>query len=114
MLEKMGMDPGVIKRYKNLYTDNITIVGVNDKVVKTIPNILMSLRQGDRPSMFFFAYAIDHLIMFLEKSLSGINMIFLPVLGLVVEYTPYLKPIEETHTFLGFCRGSAACFDKQG
>ena len=44
-------------------------------------NKRLSLRQGDVPSMFFFAYGIDPLITYLERRLSGILIYSLPMSG---------------------------------
>ena len=52
-------------RLKNLYRDNLSIVVVNNIEGRCIKNIRLSLRQGDLPSMFFFAFGIDPLISYL-------------------------------------------------
>ena len=55
VLEKKGLDKGVINRYKNLYRNNITVVVVNNVEGKAAINARLSLRQGDLPSMHFFS-----------------------------------------------------------
>ena len=61
VLSKKGLSEVVIERIKNLYRDNISIVVVNNIEGKSVKNLRLSLRQGDIPSMFFFAYGIDPL-----------------------------------------------------
>ena len=67
-------------------------------------NRRLSLRQGDVPSMFFFAYGIDPLINYLEKRLSGILISSLPVLGPVQEgsTSPTLPPLEERYRVVSY------------
>ena len=48
------------------------MVVVNNSMGKAIMNLRWSLRQGDVPSMFWFAFAIDPLIAFLDNKLKGI------------------------------------------
>ena len=95
VLKQKGLDEKVIKRYKNLYEDNLTVVVVNGIEGICVKNSRLSLRQGDIPSMFFFAYGIDPLISFLEKRLKGILIMRLPVYGPVVceSTTPTLPPL---------------------
>ena len=61
------------------------MVVVNNLLGKSFPNNRGSLRQGDVPSMFWFAVGIDPLLVYLEKRLSGIPIISLPVSGPVPE-----------------------------
>ena len=67
-------------------------------------NKRLSLRQGDVPSMFFFAYGIDPLINYLENRLSGILISSLPVLGPVHEGSPSptLPPLEERYRVVSY------------
>ena len=81
VLKKKGLSEEVITRIKNLYSDNISIVVVNNILGEVVPNHRMSLRQGDGPSMFFFAYGIDPLITYLENRLVGILITSIPVHG---------------------------------
>ena len=60
VLRKKGMDERVISRLMNLYEDGISIVVVNNVEGRRIRNNRLSLRQGDRPSMFFFGYGINN------------------------------------------------------
>ena len=81
VLEKKGLDKRVIRRLQNLYKDNLTIVVVNNIQGKSVKNVRLSLRQGDLPSMHFFSFAIDPLLVYLEKRLQGIVISSLPVHG---------------------------------
>ena len=54
---------------------------VNNVQGRAINNLRGSLRQGDVPSMFWFAVGIDPLLLYLEKRLKGIPITSLPVLG---------------------------------
>ena len=104
VLEKKGVSTKVIKRLKNLYHENVSIIVVNNIEGKTVRNIRLSLRQGDKPSMFFFAFSIDPLIIYLEKRLTGILITSLPVLGPVPEHYPLkaLPPIEERYKVMSY------------
>ena len=86
---KKGLSEAVINRLKNLYNDNLSVVVVNNIQGKAVLNHRLSLRQGDVPSMTFFAFGIDPLITYLERRLVGI--LITPVLGppnLLGEITP--------------------------
>ena len=104
VLEKKGVNMEVISRLKNLYEDNHSIVFVNNIAGKTIKNNRMSLRQGDLPSMFFFAYGIDPLITYLEKRLSGILITSLPQQGPVGEHSKSLAlpAVEERYKVVSY------------
>ena len=104
MLERKGLNEEVINKLKNLYNDNLSIVVVNNVEGKCIKNIRMSLRQGDVPSMFFFAYGIDPLITYLEKRLTGILIYSLPVPGPVEKdsKTFTLPPMEERYRVVSY------------
>ena len=81
VLQKKGLSQEVINRYINLYQDNLSVIVVNNIEGKCIKNLRLYLRQGDIPSMIFFAYGIDPLISYLDKRLTGILITSLPVLG---------------------------------
>ena len=81
VLSKKGLCNQVISRLKNLYRDNITIVVVNNVLGKSFLNHRWSLRQGDVPSMHWFAYGKDPPIAYLEKRFQGILIHSLPVHG---------------------------------
>ena len=102
VLSKKGLSEVVIERIKNLYRDNISIVVVNNIEGKSVKNLRLSLRQGDIPSMFFFAYGIDPLITYLERRLTGILITSIPVQGPVLEHTAKLAPVEERYRVISY------------
>ena len=99
VLAKKGVNQEVINRIKLLYSDSISVVVVNNLPGKSFPNIRGSLRQGDVPSMFWFATGIDPLLVYLERRLHGIPIMSLPVAGPAPESaaSPYLPPREERY-----------------
>ena len=68
-----GVEPAVISRLKNIYKDNITVVVVNNTLGKSFINNRWSMRQGDLPSVYWFAYGIDPLVSYLDRRLQGIT-----------------------------------------
>ena len=101
-LAAKGLDGNVIERFKNLYQDNISVCVTNNMTGKVFKNVRLSLRQGDCPSMQFFAYGIDPLITFLERRLKGIPIFSMPVLGPVLEGAPVLPPVVDKYTVVGY------------
>ena len=75
---------------------------VNNIFGKSIQNHRLSLRQGDVPSMFFFAYGIDPLITFLEKRLTGILITSIPVQGPSPEQSGPLSYLEERYRVISY------------
>ena len=59
VLRAKGLAEEVIEHIKNLYSDNITIVVVNNILGRKFMNLRWSVRQGDRLSSIFFCYGID-------------------------------------------------------
>ena len=103
VLAKKGLCNQVISRLKNLYRDNITIVVVNNVLGKSFLNHRWSLRQGDVPSIHWFAYGIDPLIAYLEKRLNGILIHSVPVHGPIPAGAPGLLPqLEERYKVVGY------------
>ena len=104
VLKKKGVCDGVINRLKNLYHDNLSIIVVNNIEGKCVKNLRLSLRQGDIPSMFFFAFGIDPLISYLDKRLTGILITSLPVLGPVPATfsADKLPPLEERYRVISY------------
>ena len=104
VLKKKGVSELVINRLKNLYEDNLSVIVVNNIEGKCVQNRRLSLRQGDVPSMFFFAYGIDPLISYLDRRLTGILICSLPVLGptLEADKTSSLSPIEERYKVVSY------------
>ena len=75
---------------------------VNNILGKAVDNIRQSLRQGDLPSMHFFSFGIDPLLVFLERRLKGILITELPVLGPAQEGQQQLPPLEERYKLIGY------------
>ena len=71
VLAKKGVCDEVIQRIQRLYAESISVVVVNNLLGRAFPNLRGSLRQGDVPSMFWFATGIDPLLNYLEKRLKG-------------------------------------------
>ena len=87
----------MIERIARIYANNLAVVVVNNMMGNVFLNIRGSLRQGDVPSMFWFAIGIDPLLVYLEKGLAGIPITSLPVLGPTADSTisnlPSLKQL---------------------
>ena len=70
---------------------------------RPVVNKRLSLRQGDRPSGIWFCYAIDPLLVYLEKRLQGIPIYSLPVHGPVLQGQAVpLPPLETRYRVLGY------------
>ena len=102
VLKRKGIHEDVIKRLRNMYSNNISVVVVNNIEGKAVKNIRMSLRQGDLPSMHIFAFGIDPLITYLDKRLTGIKIASTPVQGPVLQNSPPLPPKEERYKVVGY------------
>ena len=104
VLQKKGLSQEVINRYINLYEDNLSVIIVNNIEGKCLKNIRLSLRQGDVPSMTFFAYGIDPLISYLDKRLTGILITSLPVQGPLLSNSSLeqLAPVEERYRVISY------------
>ena len=102
VLKKKGVSQASIKRIQNLYSSNITICVVNNKMGRSFLNKRMSLRQGDVPSMHWFAYGIDPLLAYLTKRLQGIPIFSLPVSGPALQHSVPLPPMVEKYKVVGY------------
>ena len=102
VLEYKGIHRDVINRLRNLYSDNISVVVVNNVEGKAVKNIRLSLRQGDLPSMHIFAFGIDPLLTYLDKRLQGILIASTPVQGPVQINYPPLPPQEERYKLISY------------
>ena len=76
-----GLALEVINRLLNLYSDNITIVVINNILGQSYENKRWSIRQGDRPSSILFCYGIDPHLVWLYKRLHGIPIYRMPASG---------------------------------
>ena len=102
VLAKKGLSQQVINRLKNLYMENLSVIVVNNDLGRVIKNERLSVRQGDVPSMTWFAYGIDPLLHYLNKRLKGIPIFSLPVLGPVQENAAPLPPLEDKYKVIGY------------
>ena len=78
VLEKKGASPSFVARLKNLYTNNLSIVVVNNVPGAAVENVRLTLRQGDVPSMELFSFGIDPLLVLPERKLKGILLFTCP------------------------------------
>ena len=104
VLARKGVSTEVINRLRRLYTVSTTVVVVNNIMGKAFPNIRGSLRQGDVPSMFWFAVGIDPLLVYLDKRLAGIPITNLPVLGPSLENaaSANLPPLQQSYKVVAY------------
>ena len=102
VMSKKGLSDNVIKRLKNLYNENISIIVVNNVLGKVLKNERLSVRQGDIPSMTWFTYGIDPLLHYLERRLTGITIYTLPALGPVEENSTPPSPVVEKYKVIGY------------
>ena len=104
VLARKGMCEEAIARISNLYSDNLSIVVVNNVLGKVIQNIRLSIRQGDKASMEWFTYGIDPIINYLEKRLQGILIHSTPVQGpLPALLAPPLPQHELRYKLIAYC-----------
>ena len=71
VLEAKGMAAEALKHIKNLYSNNYTIIVVNNVLGKKLNNVRWSIRQGDRPSSLLFCHGIDPHLMWLDSRLKA-------------------------------------------
>lgn len=96
-----GLDKEVVNRISNIYNRSFTLTVVNNVIGKAFKNSWSSLRQGDIPSMCWFSYAIDPLLIYLEKRLTGIPVFPIPVLGPREEDNKPIQAMEENYKIIG-------------
>ena len=60
------------------------------------------MRQGDLPSVFWFAYGIDPLVIYLDKRLLGITIYSTPMLGPTLPAEPPLPNLQEKFRLLAY------------
>ena len=97
-----GVDPIVISGLKNIYANNITIVVVNNILGRSFINNRWSMRQGDLPSVYWFSYGIDPLLIYLDKRLQGILLYSTPTFGPALPCTPPPPPLEERYRLIAY------------
>ena len=101
VMEKKGACPELIARLKNLYSNNYSLVVVNNMPGAAVKNVRLTLRQGDVPSMELFSFGIDPLLCLLERVLKGILITSVPVHGPRNKHEPPLTPLELRYKVIG-------------
>ena len=81
VLKAKGVAEDIIARIRNIYGDSVTIPVVNNQRGKVIRNVRGSLRQGCPGSMGWFSVGIDPLLIYLQRTLTGIPICSLPTAG---------------------------------
>ena len=102
VLRAKGVSEPVISRIARIYDNCITIPVVNNIHGRPLNNIRGSLRQGCPGSMGWFGVAIDPLLIFLLKKLSGIPICSLPTLGPCLENGSQPQPVTEVYKVFGY------------
>ena len=92
VLEKKGLSTSVINRYRNLYSDHVSVVVINNIAGRSFKNLRLTIRQGDKFSMELFSFGMDPILSYLEKRLQGITIHTLPVHGPVQQPAPLPLP----------------------
>ena len=106
VLVKKGACQDLITRLRNLYTDNYSLVVVNNIAGAAVKNVRLTLRQGDVPSMELFSFGIDPLLCLLERVLTGILITSTPVHGPTNLHDPPLQPVELRYKVIGYADDS--------
>ena len=95
VLERKGASQDFISRLKNLYSNNLSVVVVNNIPGAAVENVRLTLRQGDVPSMELFCFGIDPLLHRLDRVLQGILIASVPVHGPPAKGMPPLPNLEQ-------------------
>ena len=102
VLRAKGLAEQAINHLTNLYSNNFTIVVVNNLLGRKFENKRWSIRQGDRPSSVLFCYGIDPHLAWLERRLRGIPIYSMPAAGPVQDKEPFPLTITETYRVIGY------------
>ena len=102
VLAKKGACPEFLARLQNLYSNNYSVVVVNNIPGAAVKNVRLTLRQGDIPSMELFSFGIDPLLCLLERVLQGILICSIPVLGPKPQHGPPPPPVELRYKVIGY------------
>jgi hypothetical protein len=106
VLAKKGACPEFLARLQNLYSNNYSVVVVNNIPGAAVKNVRLTLRQGDIPSMELFSFGIDPLLCLLERVLQGILICSIPVLGPKPQHGPPPPPVELRYKVIGYADDS--------
>jgi hypothetical protein len=102
VLKAKGLSEDTIKHLINLYSNNITIVVVNNILGRRFENKRWSIRQGDKPSSVLFCYGIDPHLEWLNRRLQCIPISSMLAAGQVLDKEPFPLSITETYTVIGY------------
>jgi len=102
VLKAKGLNEQAVKHILNLYSNNFTIVVVNNVLGKRFENKHWSIRQGDRPSSILFCYGIDPHLVWLENRLRGIKIYSRPVPGPVLAHETFPPVVSEIFKVIGY------------
>ena len=95
-----------LARLRNLYSNNYSVVVVNNVPGAAVKNVRLTLRQGDIPSMELFSFGIDPLLILLERVLKGILICSTPVSGPKQQHGPPPPPLELRYKVIGYADDS--------
>ena len=102
VLKAKGVPDDVINRLRNIYSNSMTIPVVNNIRGKVIKNIRESLRQGCPGSMGWFSVAIDPLLVYLLRTLTGITICSIPTSGPSLQDGTLPPPVDEKYQVYGY------------
>ena len=102
VLRAKGVPEDVIFRIQNIYKNSRTIPIVNNVRGRPIKNLRESLRQGCPGSMGWFSVAIDPLLLYLLRTLTGIPICSLPCPGPSLRDGTPPQPLTEKYKVFGY------------
>jgi hypothetical protein len=102
VLEKKGASQYFISRLKNLYSNNLSVIVVNNVLGAAVETVRLTLRQGDVPIMELFCFGIDPLLHRLDRVLQGILIASVPVHGPPTQGMPRLPNLEQRYKLIGY------------
>ena len=92
----------MLARLENLYSNNYSLVVVNNIAGAAVKNVRLTLLQGDVPSMEIFSFGIDPLLILLERVLKRILIASVPVLGPRQLLELPIPPLELIYKVIGY------------
>ena len=102
VLKAKGVPDEVINRIRNIYKNSLTIPVVNNIRGKVIKNVRESLRQGCPGSMGWFSVAVDPLLLYLLRTLTGIAICSIPPSGPSLQDGTPPTPVVERYQVYGY------------
>ena len=70
VMSRKGLDNAIIEIFKNLYSDNMSIIVVNSIQGRCIKNTRHFIRQGVKFAMELFSYGMDPILGYLKKKIK--------------------------------------------